>query len=962
MVQDHNGFLWIGTKDGLNRYDGYNFKIFRSKPSDSTSLSSNYVTKIVEDDNHNLWVETRPGGLHFYNHIDDTFLLINSKAKGPESFNLSNLVDLKGNENTGWWIATNKGLFHLNSDKSEMKSVTINGQDSLNINAILSSKTSDDFYLSVSDLGIFYFNPSDYTFTSVTKINQHLRKLPVDHLIIDNDGNWVAVQHHTIFTISPSGELISKHDTSPLTDRYINFSFFTQDKSGNYWGIRNKTLYEYLPALGQVTNNFPLELVNTLLIDRTGVFWIGTSGNGIYKYDPKTTRFGFSPQTFTSFLAPGFFEELDKKLNFNAPEIYGDVFTITSTTENERWILTRRLGLFNYNLQSRQVKRHNIIIPPRNDSTNSAFWMEQVSDGSFDILFTEGLVNYKPGQGVKKIISLKDIYPKFSFIRNLPVFEPLTVIKKHAGYYWFGSTEYGLAAYHIATDSSRQFTYNEQDTNSLSSNHILSIAPDPRRPESFIWAGTDGGGLNRINIETGEVLRFTEQDGLPNNVIYAIYPDSSGLLWMSSNKGIIRFNPETFEILNFTKSDGLQSDEFNRREHYQFEDGRILFCGTFGCNLFNPNKVKMNPSIPVVVFTSVSVMNTSALPFSSSWFTSTNNMLTLQVDWNQNIIGFEFAALEYSAPSKNRYKYRFPPFINEWTEIGTRREISFTNLDPGFYTLEVMGSNNDGTWSVEPARMGVQVFPPFWMTNTFRGIVLFMFSGMIAWLVWYLSQRKYRQQLRKLKYKMAVDQERLRISRDMHDDLGARLTQIRMMSEFASTEQSISKKVKSHFEDISKETKDVIQQFSEIVWSLNPNNNTLANLADFMVQYSENFCRKVNIPCRIQADEDFPGIPITSNVRHNLLSVLKEALNNAAKYAQSTEIKLTITLANGLFVVEIRDTGIGFNPSKIKSNGQGLTSMETRMESIAGKWDLKTSPKSGTHIRMSWPVPYHPNG
>jgi hypothetical protein len=159
--------------------------------------------------------------------------------------------------------------------------------------------------------------------------------------------------------------------------------------------------------------------------------------------------------------------------------------------------------------------------------------------------------------------------------------------------------------------------------------------------------------------------RFTEADGLPNNVIYAIYPDDNGHLWMSSNKGIIRLDPQTFEIMNFTKGDGLQSDEFNRREHYRFADGGILFGGTFGSNLFDPDKVELNRATPTVAFTDVSVMNNSVLPFGSDWFTSNDSLKTLHVDWNQNIISFEFAALEFSAPSKNRYRYRFPPFVND---------------------------------------------------------------------------------------------------------------------------------------------------------------------------------------------------------------------------------------------------------------------------------------------------------
>ncbi|MGM0589621.1 MAG: two-component regulator propeller domain-containing protein [Bacteroidota bacterium] len=963
MEQDHQGFIWIGTKDGLNRFDGYRFKIFRNNPSDSTSISSNYVTFIKEDSDNNIWVVTRPGGLHFYDRFNDRFIQINKRVDAPRAYFSATFRGLRGSASTGWWLATTKGLYHLSSDKSKISAVTVNGQSTAEISSFTESDQPGMVYFSAANLGVFRLNMNEATVKPIPEINRHLDEVPVDHLFINKEGNWVILQHHSLMMISPVGALTYQKNIPAVSgEPEITFNALQQDDSGRYFAVRGYTFYEFNPITAQLQKIEPVEWANNLMIDRTGVFWIGTSGYGLYKYDPKTQRFGFTSKRYTEVMAPGFYAELAKRDNYGVPQIYNTIMGVTGTYNRESWVLTRRLGLFKYNLRTGQLRKHAIRIPNNNDTTYTAFAMDELGNGDFAILFTVGIIMFNPEEGTKDLIPMSKIYPHYAWDQNRPNFENLTLLKQHAGYFWVGSTELGLSVYDLSTGESRQFTYDKSDPHSISSNHILSIAPDPHQPERYVWIGTDGGGINRMEIESGEMKRFTEADGLPNNVIYAIYPDDNGHLWMSSNKGIIRLDPETFEIMNFTKGDGLQSDEFNRREHYRFADGRILFGGTFGSNLFDPDKVELNRATPTVAFTDVSVMNNSVLPFGSDWFTSNDSLTTLHVDWNQNIISFEFSALEFSAPSKNRYRYRFPPFVNDWTEMGARREITFTNLDPGTYQLEVSGSNNDGVWSANAAILGVVVSPPFWMTAWFRFSMILLAASSLAAIVWYISQRKQRRKVRQLEYKMAVNKERLRISRDMHDDLGGRLTQIHMMSQFATGNNSYPDEIKQQFSEISQEAREVIQNFSEIVWSLNPQNDTLDNLVDFMVQYSENFCRRVEIQCRIYADEHVPEIEITSNSRHYLLSVLKEALNNAAKYAQCSVIEIHFTLNDGRFLMTISDNGIGFDRTKVRRSGQGLESMESRVRSIGGTFKLNTARREGTAINVSWPLPNHTKG
>ncbi|MCH8495025.1 MAG: histidine kinase [Balneolales bacterium] len=966
LEQDQQGFIWIGTKDGLSRYDGYNFKIFRNNPSDSTTLSSNYITFIQEDEKQNLWVETSPGGLHLYDSHNDKFIRLKKVLQDVDSFHSSSIQKVIWNDENGWLIFTNTGLFELSADLKNLNEIPLNEGSEIRILSVFvpPDYNKSKIYLSTLHSGIYEYNTAESVLRPLTTINEKLDEQGISHVFKSNNNEWMLAGHNTLYTFSEHGELLRKYR---MPTNFNNASFpiisFQQDKFGRFWVIRDFRLYEYLPIENRVVELAMHGGINQLFIDRTGIFWIGTSGYGMYKFNPNTTRFGFTSERFFDVVAPGFHQLMEAENYFGFPRIFGDILYVDYVSPTERWVLTRRLGLFNLNLDEQRIQRHIITVPPQDQNTYSSFWMDRDVEGHYNVLLSEGLVHFEPEAGTTYHLPLLQIFPDFTFDRNLPVFEQLTVVRKINTTYWFGSTEHGLASYNTETQQQRSFAYGSSDVNTISSNHILSISQDMRNPEKYIWVGTDGGGLNRINLQTGSVLRFTEQDGLPNNVIYSIYPDSSGHLWMSSNKGIIRMDPDTFEILNFTRSDGLQSDEFNRRQHYQFEDGRLLMCGSFGCNLFNPNDITLNPALPTVSLTDISVMNRSVLPYGSEWFSENEDgSMTLRVDWDQNIIGFEFAALEFSGTDKNQYKYRFPPFLQEWTNIGTRREISFTNLDPGSYTLEVMGSNNDGVWSEIPARIGVLVLPPFWMTFWFRALSIMLAFSTIAFVVWFISERKHRKQVRMLEYKMAVDQERLRISRDMHDDLGSRLTQIRLMSEFAKQDKTIPEKIRSKFDEISVETKDIIQNFNEIVWSLNPQNDTLNNLTDFMIQYSERFCQKVQIPCRIYASDEFPEVKIASSVRTNLIFILKEALNNAAKYSFCEEIQVHLRLDETRFYLIIVDDGIGFDELDRRTFGQGLETMKNRAETILAKFELTSELQRGTEIRVIWNIQPNPKG
>lgn len=960
IVQDHTGYLWFGTKDGLSRYDGYEFRTFRNNPSDSTSLSNNYVTFIQEDANGNLWVQSSPGGLHLYNPLSDTFVRLNSIKIIPQSFLQSRTMHIAPQEHGGWNIVSTSGIYYLSSDLKYLTEIPLPTEEPITIESTFIIPGSENvYYLNTSRNDILRFDSDTMVLTPLQGINDVIQNRGITHFLKSSSGNWMLTGHNIIYTFSSEGEFVRQfripttfdNQTFPVRD-------FREDRYGRFWISRDGVLYEYLPEEERVEELPTPGLNTTLFIDRTGIFWIGTTGFGLYKYNPTIKRFGLTSARFHDIMAPDFNDLMEDENYFGYPRIFGDIFYVEHLSAEQRLVLTRRLGIVRLHTTNKTLERLPIITHPFNHDLSSAFWMDRNQDGTYSILLSDGMMTYSLTDGPIDFLHNEVIFPDFISERNQPTFELLTVIRNFGGTYWIGSTESGLASYNPVTGEQRTFQYQNRDNSSISSNHILSL----HQQGEYLWVGTDGGGLNRIHIDSGSILRITDQEGLPNNVIYAIYADSSGYLWMSTNKGIAAMNPKTLEVQSFIRSDGLQSNEFNRREHYQFDDGRLLFCGLFGCNLFNPNEFVRNPVSPKVVFTDISVMNQTVLPLASDWFhTDQNAFTTLNVNWNQNIIGFQFAALDFSASDKNRYKYRFPPFVTEWTEIGTRREVFFTNLDPGTYRLEVMGTNNDGVWSTSPAVFGVNVIPPFWMRPWFRVSSILLAFSITALVVWFISEQKHQRSIRMLEYKLAVDQERLRISRDMHDDLGARLTQIRLMSELVRNDTSFPDNVKNKLGEISSEAKHIIQNFNEIVWSLNPKNDTLSNLSEFMIHYSESFCEKVNIPCRIIASEQFPDVEISSGVRTNLLSILKEALNNAAKYASCSEIQIHIQLERDNYTLKIMDNGTGFNQSS-PSTGNGIASMQHRADALGAHLQIVSEHNKGTQISLVWNIRTNPKG
>ena len=518
---------------------------------------------------------------------------------------------------------------------------------------------------------------------------------------------------------------------------------------------------------------------------------------------------------------------------------------------------------------------------------------------------------------------------------------------------WIGTFEGDLNRYIPESNSFNQFNMSTEINLGRNNNGIFSMYEDK---DGILWIGTYGGGLNRLDIINNTVKSYTEQNGLPNNVIYSVLPDKAGNLWLSTNRGISKFNPTKETFRNYDVKDGLQSNEFNQGAYFVSNGGELFFGGVNGFNAFFPEEIVDNNFIPPVHIITVKVFDkTLSLPDPV-----TTNIKQFELSYFQNFFSFEFVALNYTSPDKNNYAYMLDGFDKDWhIAPATNRYASYTNLDPGEYVLRVKGSNNDNIWNETGTSITIIVTPPFWMTWWFRGLMIITIIVIGGSTIRYFILKNIKERTRKMEQETALERERLRIARDMHDDLGSRLTEIRLLSEMAYKEQD-SRKTSAALCEVSEIARNIISTFSEIVWSVNPQNDTVENLAEYIGQYAVDYLSKAEIKCRLDFPQEFPLWKASSEVRHNTLLAVKEALNNAVKHSDAKEInvKVKVESRNGqnIAALTIQDYGKGFDLNAIQMFSNGLKNMKKRMEQYGGKFEINSKTGSGTTLTFIIPL------
>jgi signal transduction histidine kinase/ligand-binding sensor domain-containing protein/DNA-binding response OmpR family regulator len=774
ILQDNKGFMWFGTKDGLNRYDGYSFVVYQHNPFDTTTVSANYITALFEDSRGYIWIGTLNGGLNCFDRDAEIFHHIRYRSIGSNNFNTNEIKSIAEDKTGNIWVATgNDGLFkitlnHKNYSAAGYKQYIHQENKS---ESLSSNNTSTLFFDSKGILWVgtengvnrFDFNSESFTHFKIQTKNSKAPSSPYDQAVnavyeSKNGTFWLGTLSGLVkFERGNGSYKLFPHEYEINRYGWGNIIAIIEDHLGTLWLATPGELMRFDPTTSSYDyfrndpfnpKSISFSSISSLFTDKTGIVWVGTAGMGISLYDSKANRFSTL---------------LKKKETIS--RITG--FSIRSILEENDdivWISTA--VLYRWNRKTGELKSYETSSDKLDDFGNTGVWiMIKSSDGKIWAATTEGLYRYDPvtekakqykfdpannsGLPQKEVYSVfedqqksiwiatenyfsrlvdidKGTFQHFRYQTEVPSYEEVrTVIYQDPkGIIWLG-TKNGLLRFDPLTKKIKSYQINPAVSSSINNNLIKSLCADPSEPEKILWVGTAGGGLNRFNIYDETFTHFTEESGLPNNVVYGILPDKHGNLWLSTNKGLSKFNPLRSTFRNYDVQDGLQSNEFNTGAYFCSEKGEMFFGGIKGLNYFFPDQIKDNPNKPNIVLTNFKIRdhNISNRIDKNILQKSISRTDHLILSYNDDVITFEFAALDYSASEKNHYAYKLENFNEDWIYSGSVRSATYTNLPPGEYIFRVKGSNNDGVWNEEGTSLYLTITPPWW--NTWWAYILY---------------------------------------------------------------------------------------------------------------------------------------------------------------------------------------------------------------------------------------------
>lgn len=798
IIQDSDGFMWIGTQDGLNKYDGYTFTIYQNDPEDPSGISSNYITDILEDRHGNIWVATQNGGISKYDKYQDTFQHYKNNPRDSNTISSNNINTIYEDRSGIIWIGTDgagldkfdteKGVFtHYKNDYNNPHSIGYNI-----VKSILEDHKGD-LWIGTYFGGLNKLDREKNIFVKfpVSGGEYGTNSNKVAQVFEDSKNNlWIGADNGGLSRYDrESGTfkhyLYQEGDTGSLsTNDVISLG---EDSKGRLWvGTRNggiNILEGEEPFEHVYQNNYNTQSLNnnsiySIFRDNTGNMWVGTYAGGVNIYYSQRKNFKhYKPES-------------DNKFSLS----HGNILSISEDKEGYIWIGTDGGGLNKFDPKTQRVEHYtykkdspnaisdNIVMSLLHDSHNN-LWLGTLNTGlnllkegtsSFiqyknDNLKQEGgehwnasthiLEDYKGniwigtwGKGLSRIdkdsFSVEH-YRKDKKNNDAGVNDDiiLSLLEDDNHNLWVGTSSHGLNILNTETGKFSYYNHNPKKPGSISGNRVNTIFKDSK---GNIWIGTDNG-LNLYHPNTKTFTAYTTKNGLANNVIKGILEDNNSNLWVSSNKGITKFNLQTKDCKNYDASDGLQGNEFKRNACYKSRNGILYFGGTNGLTVFNPDSIQENTHVPKVVITQFYIFNKriTAKSNKSPLSQHINKTKEITLSHQQFMIAFEFAALNYLLPEKNQYAYFLEGFDKEWNYVENQRNATYTNLNPGKYTFKVKGSNNDGIWNEEPTTIKLIITPPYWQTWWFRGIIiLLVLGGFIA-----ISQIREKR-LRRIKWEL----------------------------------------------------------------------------------------------------------------------------------------------------------------------------------------------------------------
>jgi signal transduction histidine kinase/ligand-binding sensor domain-containing protein len=982
IVQDDHGFLWFGTQYGLDRYDGYDFKVFAHDPNHSDSLSGVYVYSLFRDHSGTLWVGTDQF-LDKFDQATESFSHYHLDARNPK------VLDIAEDSGGILWLSTPIGLYRLEPGTGRVTSYHHDANDPTSLSSSDVKSAAEDrtgsFWVANSE-GLDRFDRSAGKVTLHIPLRVSLREFSFHEdrqgvfWIIYGTGNGLAVfdrktnrlTRYSFYKHEPEGGTLTgvfailedrngtlwfatmgagllkfdrernrfiryRHDPSNpeslAEDRVIGLC---EDHEGNIWvGLhgmvpnffsRRSPTFESIRLNHANPNSLGENLVNAIYQDRQGSLWIGADG-GLSRIDRESGQHALYQQ-----LGPGFAT---------------DVLTILENRTGTLWLGTLGHGLIRFNLKSGEFKtyRHD---PSDPSSLSSDSVMRVFIDhaGTMWLATWDGLDRFDP------------VSERFTAYKR----DPLTINESYLaiaedkdGMLWLSPR---LVRFDPSTSQFKVFSHNPENPSTLSNNTVYSVLVDR---SGTIWAGTQDG-LDAFNPKTEMFTIHHEQDGLAGNAVSCILEDTRGDLWMSTNKGLSDFNPKTKTFKNYSTADGLPGDDLTGwGACFRSPTGEMFFGGYGGATAFLPDQVSDKTYVPPVVLTDfrlkgspVGVGDRSPLKVS---ITETRDV-TFSHD--QNMFSFEFAALSFLSPQTNRYRYKLEGLDSEWHQARSEQRVAtYTTLPTGVYVFRVQGATSRGPWSEPGTALRIEILPPWWATWWFRTTCAIL----IALFVFVAYSYRLHQIARQFELRLGERvNERTRIARELHDTLlqsfNALLLRFQTAADLLSTRPDEARRtLESTIDQTAQaliEGRDAVHQLRSTSLGSNDLVSALGSLGKALAADGSNR----DAPAFHLEVEGTPQdlLPIT---RDEVYRIAGEALRNAFRHARARSIEVDICYDGRQLRLQIRDDGQGIDPQLLRTDGlsghYGLRGMRERAQSLGGELTIWSEVNSGTEIDLSVP-------
>lgn len=957
ITKDKDGFLWIGTANGLNRFDGVSFKIFLNNPDQPNTIPGNYIAGTTLDKNGYLWVATSNGLCR----IDTRTLRIDRIDLNDTADNFPRYEVMYGefdSKGIGWFMVNNY-LYAVNQETFKWKRYLL---PATRFHANLAQVDSKDRVWLCLGRAKYLFDADTEKFRYLMGFDWSHRNSDIlcGSIREDQGGKvWMSTWAHGFYVWNESKQDFDRRETP--SESLTNFEFDKDEQGrpfmwcgGGAYGLMTYDTSEkkFFQFKNDPRDKYTHNLGQTAYILKdtsAGIVWIGTE-NGLEKYDRHAIRFHRyriwqdknEYENSQYFFTSGFVQDKTDvtgntwwvsvwigglyKWNRNKLTLDEDyvqtpgiknpgVFTMLQAKDGMIWV-GHGLGVQVLDPKQNKFVRHYVDFFPDQNARRSVTFISEDSESNMWFSTYQGLFSWeRKGDSVinwwTRIPSMRDIYP-------------LNIREDAEGYIWFSSAK-GLGRIDLIKNELTLFNNTKRKNAKLPEDEIGALYIDKSQ---HLWVS--GVGYIAKLDKKGEVLAlYDNKSGFTASGVYSIAEDPESFLWFATDNKLYRLNPSNGHFDVFDKNDGL----FNNKMadgFYMSRQGELFIGFNGGINSINTGNIAFNRKAPTVFVSRLNIKGQLRN------FDEENKVIVKPGERN---IVIEFSALNYSQSQKNRFGFWLEGYDSTW-RYTNEKTLTLMNMEGGNHKLHVKASNNDGVWSNETVYT-FKVIPPFQKTMGFRLLVLTA-AGLIFFVI-YLYRKQHKKRLEKI---------RNRIATDLHDDMGSTLSSIRIFSDVAKKQiEEVKPETVPLLDRISNNATSLSENMQDIIWTIRSDNDTLEDLVSRMREFGLRVCDAKNIRFNTVVSQSFKASKLSLEQRRNLYLIFREVLNNAVKYAESTQIDLILNLKGRFLKMEIIDNGKGFDVDNVK-RGNGLNNLEKRAKEINGQIDIRSFPGKGTNINL----------